>query len=69
MGFLQNVDTFQANGHEFWSDDTFTLALVGADGDPETTPAQLAGLLGRDDSPCEGCGVERPLHEEGCVRR
>jgi hypothetical protein len=22
-----------------------------------------------DDSPCEGCGVERPLHEEGCVRR
>ena len=41
------IETFVVNGNEFYSDDTFTLALVGAD-DPETTPEQIAKLLGRN---------------------
>lgn len=43
---MNKTKVFEAQGHKFYSDDTFTLALVGAD-DPETTPELLATLLGR----------------------
>jgi hypothetical protein len=64
-----------ADDDEAWSEamDAYNRgAYEGA-----TTREGRSGLLPRhsgagddvDDSPCEGCGVERPLHEEGCVRR